>query len=1536
MLVLICSECGKKLGVNKDLQVGQAFRCTGCKSTFRLNDMEPAPPAEPEEVVIPARPMTQTKKKAGMSGWLVTMLAIASFLAVLGVGMAVLLIIFPQTNNSGIASRDNSIKNGTRDKQAKKQPEKKQPEKKQPEKKQPEQKQQQPNSDPALLTGPVLKKVKSATVLVRTDTEQGQLSGTGFFAIADGLVLTNAKNLGLDADQRNLPQRVQVVVYSGQATEEPLNSKILSVDRKSDLAVLQVMPGESPLPQPLTITAANTLQQTQKVFIVGFPFGEKLGKNITVGDSSVTNLSDNSLGQTELIQVNGGIHTGNSGGPVVNARGEVVGVAIDKKKPIHFAVAGEQVLELIRGKVLDVRLQSPKMNDNQLSLPIRIDLFDPLRALQQVEIVWWIGSAGNPSKVVIPQARTTTTLQYQSDSGSGNARLTFPPTISSGDVLWYQIRFINATKQIQLSQPAFLDIPSVLRPDEVNLVHNQQKSSGSLRKMIYAPMALHVKSQFSKSDLPLSSAAGYGYMVDMYSKVNILTNKNKDSKNPYRYFMYIQSLNLSETRDGQDIPLSTERMRLQRMGDDLNLSGEVNDKGLFVQTESAKYKHNPNTFSYIRVTGFGREIEGFMHLLVPELPEKKVKPGFNWQLSRTLFLHTSQERVIPLSVRLTYTYLGTRGTAGRKAAVIRVTGQLTDTDSGEGYSRNALINGEALYDLTEECIVDTRLRMEMTMESRPENGRPVVLGRARTDARFSFGIGALPKIARYHPLHGPWRQLHREADGKKLPESRSYQRWRVFDTRFVNHMTSRYQSYARGRFVLRPDVAPNAIDFEDTSPSGFNVKRGVERGIYKIEGNRMTICAGFSGNPRPSDFSTFPKSRRYLIHFERIRNFNPPKKPNVVVLKPKREKPKPKTIADLTPEPDIEIEPDLAEIPPLKPVVFTEADRFKLFCHYDVGSKINRSAISPDGKSALVTIDEQIEYWDLESGKVTNRFRGFKEYINAIKWLPDGKRFVAGGHDGHFRIWNLNKSEPEFQSERHDGSITALAVSPNGKYVVAGSNNGTVRLWDVTAGTRIRRLELEWYIIDLDISPDGTDLIICRGGSGPDRLTVWDVKTGHYIRSLDCRVSSGSYAMFSPDGKSIFARASGGDFKRFDRQTGEVTLLVEKMGGQQYAVTPDGNHLISPAGSSGFQYHRIEPYKSLGLGGHHECGSWWSSISADGKRVLVHLGNKMHLFGLEADTLYAKKAGERAKLPQRISTIEPGYDIRGPMAISQDGKLFVTSTKHHEDLCLRVWDTKTGKLLRRIATKEGTDARAVAISADAKWVACAGGGPIYHQGKIVKYLDINVHVFDLNTGEEKYNMPGHERWVTQMAFSPDGKWLISGGYDGTCLWNMKEGKLEKKFKTQGNGVASLSIAPDSTRAAALSGGRLFVFDLPNARLLYTSKRNGFPHFSPDSKRILTINEDGLKVLDVGNGKELSYIKDIGGRNPTFSKDGRYGIVMAASGPTTLVDLKTGQRVYDLPLGGHSSRLAPDGRHFYVHLPNYLLFYSFPEHIRKHQ
>ena len=141
--------------------------------------------------------------------------------------------------------------------------------------------------------------------------------GSGFLIDVDGTIITNAHVVGKDRELR-------VRLHDGG--EQP--AKIIGQDAASDLAVIKVEPPAGQRLAPVRLGDSDSLQPGEWVVALGNPFGQ--GLTVSAGVLSAKDRRDLPSGQAGLLgflQTDAAIHPGNSGGPLLNAVGEVVGVA---------------------------------------------------------------------------------------------------------------------------------------------------------------------------------------------------------------------------------------------------------------------------------------------------------------------------------------------------------------------------------------------------------------------------------------------------------------------------------------------------------------------------------------------------------------------------------------------------------------------------------------------------------------------------------------------------------------------------------------------------------------------------------------------------------------------------------------------------------------------------------------------------------------------------------------------------------------------------------------------------------------------------------------------------------------------------------------------------------------------------------------------------------------------------------------------------------------------------------------------------------
>ncbi|MFK8024187.1 MAG: S1C family serine protease [Ilumatobacter sp.] len=186
--------------------------------------------------------------------------------------------------------------------------------------------------------------VAPSTVTVSADIGAGVSVGTGVIISSDGEILTNAHVVEGASEVR--------VRLAGET--EPREVTVLAEDRGNDLALLR-MSGDGF--EPATFADPDSVRIGDEVMAIGFALGLDGEPSVTLG---IVSALDRSVGQGDvfldgLIQTDAAISSGNSGGPLVNAAGEVVGIntavardtAVFTATNVGFAISAREALPII-------------------------------------------------------------------------------------------------------------------------------------------------------------------------------------------------------------------------------------------------------------------------------------------------------------------------------------------------------------------------------------------------------------------------------------------------------------------------------------------------------------------------------------------------------------------------------------------------------------------------------------------------------------------------------------------------------------------------------------------------------------------------------------------------------------------------------------------------------------------------------------------------------------------------------------------------------------------------------------------------------------------------------------------------------------------------------------------------------------------------------------------------------------------------------------------------------------------------------------
>jgi S1-C subfamily serine protease len=186
----------------------------------------------------------------------------------------------------------------------------------------------------------LVKRVKPAVVAIATFDANGEavMTGSGFF-LRTGQVVTNLHVIRGSV-------RAEIKTLDGKGKVFPVNG-VLAVDEEGDLALLSVdMP---PQPARTTELATELPEEGETIFVIGNPL--KLEGSVSDGIVSAVREVPNSY---RIIQITAPISHGNSGSPVFNLRGQVLGVVtvkVTNGQNINLAIAAARVGELRAGKL---------------------------------------------------------------------------------------------------------------------------------------------------------------------------------------------------------------------------------------------------------------------------------------------------------------------------------------------------------------------------------------------------------------------------------------------------------------------------------------------------------------------------------------------------------------------------------------------------------------------------------------------------------------------------------------------------------------------------------------------------------------------------------------------------------------------------------------------------------------------------------------------------------------------------------------------------------------------------------------------------------------------------------------------------------------------------------------------------------------------------------------------------------------------------------------------------------------------------------
>lgn len=452
-------------------------------------------------------------------------------------------------------------------------------------------------------------------------------------------------------------------------------------------------------------------------------------------------------------------------------------------------------------------------------------------------------------------------------------------------------------------------------------------------------------------------------------------------------------------------------------------------------------------------------------------------------------------------------------------------------------------------------------------------------------------------------------------------------------------------------------------------------------------------------------------------------------------------------------------------------------------------------AFDPDGTRLSALADGKLRTWDLQTGKTSSV--DFRARVFSFTYSPDGKFWAAPTFDPHkdslgtIQVGDATTGKIVRSIPTKWWRVTSMTITRDGLLIASGATHedegeeeepqGTIQIWELASGNLVKTSP-EFPIIG-EVSPDG--LLMAAGAStepGKPETVITNLSTGH-VKWTFPQVGT---TFFSPDSQEL-AIANDSDqgftvwsvvtgaaifsfrLERNPSEPGGPTIIAFNSDGKRLAATsspvsavklwdvPTHQELLEFAGQYSFQALAMSP-----------DGKWLAS-AAPGLTVQdPKTGNVIRTLSLDyADMLAFSPDG-------RWLAANPG-------AFGGPGR------------SLEVWDTKTWNLVANVTPPRDTrhnapvmwfafgnpspqttlgNAQSIQFTADGQthtvWVSDApmAASP---DGKLLAEMGHPtynfVDIWDTSSGQNVKTFLAHDAITINLAFSTDGRWLLTLGQD---------------------------------------------------------------------------------------------------------------------------------------------------------------------------